>query len=185
MHLITLEQFTKYFFAHDRLNYSRMIPLYLAEMASLEASDPSIHQEFMNGNWVVNKNNRVSFCAVGADNALEHLNRSMKVSGGLVGITQNESARAKFFLIAPELARLSSEAKSMAGVSLHTPEQHHNLSAAIVAREDKGVQQLIAAIKSLTNPFSVSKDSASNSDLYNLVTKVVTSKEIKYMCQIY
>ena len=71
----------------------------------------------------------------------------------------------------------------MAGVSLHTPEQHHNLSAAIVAREDKGVQQLIAAIKSFINPFSVSKDSASNSDLYNLVTKVVMSKEIKYMCQ--
>ena len=184
LHLITLEQFTKYFFAHDRLNYSRMIPLCLAEMASLEASDPSIHQEFMNGNWVVNKNDSVSFCAVGADNALEHLNRSMKVSGGLVGITQNESARAKFFLIAPELARLSSEAKSMAGVSLHTPEQHHNLSAAIVAREDKGVRQLIAAIKSFTNPFSVSKDSASNNDLYNLVTKVVMSKEIKNdLCQ--
>ena len=184
LHLITLEQFTKYFFAHDRLNYSRMIPLYLAEMASLEASDPSIHQEFMNGNWVVNKNNRVSFCAVGADNTLEHLNRSMKVSGGLVGITQNESARAKFFLIAPELARLSSEAKSMAGVSLHTPEQHHTLSAAIVAREDKGVQQLVAAIKSFTNPFSVSKYSASNNDLYNLVTKVVMSEEIKNdLCQ--
>ena len=93
----------------------------------------------MNGNWVINKNNRVSFCAVEADNTLEHLNRSMKVSGGLVGITQNARARAKFFLIAPELAKLASEAISMAGVSLHTPEQHHNLSAAIVARKDKGV----------------------------------------------
>jgi len=62
LHLITLEQFTKYFFAHDRLNYSRMIPLYLAEMASLEASDPSIHQEFMNGNWIVNKNNSFFLC---------------------------------------------------------------------------------------------------------------------------
>ena len=111
-----------------------MIPLYLAEMASLEASDPSVHQEFMNRNWVINRNNRVSFCAVGAGNALERLNGSMKVSGGLVGITQNESARAKFFLIAPELARLASEAKSMAGVPLHTPEQHHNFSPAIVAR---------------------------------------------------
>ena len=68
-----------------------MIPLYLAEMASLEASDPYIHQEFMNGNWVINKNDRVSFCAAGADNALEHLYCSMKVSGGLAGITQNES----------------------------------------------------------------------------------------------
>ena len=138
----------------------------------------------MNGNCVINKNNRVSFCAVGADNALGHLNRSMKVSGELVGITQNERAQAKFFLIAPELAKLASEAIYMAGVYLHTPEQHRNLSAAIVAREDKGVQQVIAAIKSFTNPFSVSKDSASNNDLFNLVTKVVKSKEIKYdLCQ--
>ena len=134
----------------------------------------------MNENWVINKNNRVSFCAVEVDNALEYLIRSMRVFGALVGITQNERARAKFFLIAPELAKLASEAISMAGVSLHTPEQHHNLSAAIVAREDKGVQQLIAAIKSFANPFSVSKDSASNNDLYNLVTKVVMSKEINY-----
>ena len=67
----------------------------------------------MNGNWVINKSSRVSFCAVGADNALEHLNHSMKVSGGLVGITQNESVRAKFFLSAPE-------AKSMAGMSTHS-----------------------------------------------------------------
>ena len=29
----------------------------------------------------------------------------------------------------------------MAGASLHTLEHHHNLSAAVVAREDKGVQQ--------------------------------------------
>ena len=62
----------------------------------------------MNGNWVINKNNRVSFCAVEADNALEYLIRSMRVFGALVGITQNERARAKFFLIAPELAKLQS-----------------------------------------------------------------------------
>lgn len=99
--------------------------MYLAEMASLETSDPEIYQEFVNGNWVVNKNEKVPFCAVGADNALEHINRSMKVSGGLVGITLNESARTKFFLIAPELARLAEEAKCMAGLSQETPRQHH------------------------------------------------------------
>lgn len=36
LHLEALEVFTKYFFAHDRLNYARMIPMYLADMASLE-----------------------------------------------------------------------------------------------------------------------------------------------------
>jgi len=40
----------------------------------------------------------------------------MKVTGGLIGITLQPSARTKFFLIAPELARLETEALQMAGV---------------------------------------------------------------------
>ena len=74
-----------------------MIPLYLAEMEVLPKSDPEIDEEFLSGNWVVNKNQDTAFCLVGADNALEHLNRKMKVSGGLVGITLNPNARVKFF----------------------------------------------------------------------------------------
>ena len=107
LHLITLEMFTKYFFAHDRMNYARMIPVNLAEMSSLNEADPEIYEELIQANWVVNKNAQVPFCAVGADNALEHINRSMKVSGGLIGITLNEAVRTKFFLIAPELAKTS------------------------------------------------------------------------------
>ena len=95
-----------------------MIPLFLAEMKSLKSTDPNINAEFQNRNWVVNNNSKVSFCGLGAHNALEHINRSMKVSGGLVSITQNPSARAKFFLIAPELACLAEQAKEIAGVSI-------------------------------------------------------------------
>ncbi|CAH3043014.1 unnamed protein product [Porites lobata] len=43
LHLEALQLFVKYFFAHDMLNYARMIP------------------EFQNGNWVVNKNEKVAF----------------------------------------------------------------------------------------------------------------------------
>jgi len=92
LHPKALELFTKNVFAHDRLNYVRMIPLYLAEMASLETSDPEIYAEFLQGNWVVNKNLSVPFCALGADHGLEHINRSMKVTRGLVGISINPSA---------------------------------------------------------------------------------------------
>ena len=131
LHLIALELFTKYFFVHDKICYLRMIPLYLAEMASLESSDPEIYREFITGNWEVNKIKEVPFCAVGGDTALEHLNGSMKVSGGLVGIILNESARAKFFLIAPELARLTAEAKAMVGL---VPESahHQELNSAVL-----------------------------------------------------
>ena len=57
-----------------------MIPLYLVEMQKLPESDPEIYQEFLDGNWVVNKNEDEAFCALGADNAHEQINRSMKVS---------------------------------------------------------------------------------------------------------
>ena len=77
--LEALEVLTKYF-AHDIINYSRMIPVYLAEMQLLKESDPDIYQEFKQGNWVVNKNPRVPFCSLGADNALEHVNQSINES---------------------------------------------------------------------------------------------------------
>ena len=175
LHLQALEIFTKYFFVHDRLNYARMIPLYLAEMKSLKNIDPDIDAEFQNGNWVVNKNSKVSFCGLGADNALEHINRSMKVSGGLVGITQNPSARAKFFLIAPELARLAEQAKEMAGVSIKIQDQHHNLSLAVLSREENNISKLTTTIVRYTNPFTEPEDY-----LFNLVTKVVMPEEVKH-----
>ena len=55
LYLMALETFTRYFFAHDRLNYARMIPAYLADMKSLQKSDASIYDELLQGNWVVNK----------------------------------------------------------------------------------------------------------------------------------
>ena len=86
MHIKSTELLVKYFFAHDKQNYARLLPIYLADMKALERSDPDIWTEFMNGNWVVNKS-RIPFCAIRADHALEQVNRSMKVSGGLIGIT--------------------------------------------------------------------------------------------------
>jgi hypothetical protein len=99
-------------------------------MRSIKQTDPDIYHEFEQGNWVVNKNKTVPFCSVGADYALEHVNRSMKVSVGLVGITLNPSARTQFFLISPELDRLAGEAQAMAGVSSPESVQHHALSNA-------------------------------------------------------
>ena len=36
LHLSATEDFVKYFFAHDKLNYARLIPVYLADMRALK-----------------------------------------------------------------------------------------------------------------------------------------------------
>jgi len=143
-------------------------------LKSLKTTDPDIDAKFQNGNWVVNKNAQIPFCGLGSDNALEHVNRSMKVSGGLVGITLNPSARARFFLIAPELARLAEQANDMAGASTKVQDKHHKLAAAVLSREEKNISKLTTTIVSYTNPFTQREDY-----LFNLVTKVVMPEEVK------
>ena len=162
------------------LNHAQMIPVYLAEMHMLEESDPEIYEEFQRGNWVVNKNPCVLFCSLGADNALEHVNRPMKVSGGLVGITLNPNARSNYFLIVPELARLAEKAKEMSGMSACKTEKHyHSLSTAVRARQEKNIEQLATSFRDFTKPFL-----DESSDLFNIATKVVMSDKVKEdLCQ--
>ena len=64
LHLSSLDALCKYFFAYDKQKYARLVPLYLAEMKALQSTDPDIHQEFIGGNFVVNKNQN-PFCAIG------------------------------------------------------------------------------------------------------------------------
>ena len=152
-----------------------MIPLYLAEMEKLPDSDPEIYKEFLDGNWVVNKNQGAAFCALSADHALEQINRSMKVKGGLVGITLNPNARTKFFLIAPELARLAEEAKEMAGTSTaNESTHHHSLVASRLSHEVKNIEKLSNTMESFTNPFT-----QESNKLFNLVTKVVVPENVQ------
>ena len=63
----------------------------------------------------------------------------------------------------------------MTGVSSKLQGRHHNLTTALLAREEKGLAQLTATIERFMNPFS-----DAHTDLFYLVTKVVipeTKKE--------
>lgn len=77
----------------------------------------------------------------------------MKVSGGLVGITLNDAARSRWFLITPELTRLSQEIRNLAGVETAARKHHHDLSPTVVEREEANVSKLKNIIKSGTSPF--------------------------------
>ena len=109
----------------------------------------------------------MSFCALGADHALEQINRSMKVSGGLVGITLNPNASAKVFLIAPELARLALDAKEMAETTPEKEGTHqHTLSASAISCEEKDIEQLVTAMENFFKPLT-----EQSNNLFNLVKK--------------
>ena len=172
-HLNALAKLVKYFFAFDKLNYARMTLIYISEMYALWESDPELWQEFSSGNWVVNKS-QVASCALGADHALEQVNRWMKVAGGIVGITQNQNARTRFFLVAPELARLKAESKRVANLDQQPSSKHYELSNTARNKLYLSALSLYTKLQEFTNPFEYEGD-----DIVNIVTKAVVPENVQ------
>ena len=98
----------------------------------------------------------------------------MKVTGGLVGITQNASARERLFLTAPELSRLAEEAHVMAASPTATRKEHHDLSLAVWTRQEENIAQLKSVLQSAINPMKYKDE-----DLTNIITKVVMPAEVQ------
>ena len=96
LHISSLHKLVKYFFAHDKQIYARMVPVYLSEMYALKGNHPEVWEFFLKGNFSVNKTN-VPFSAIGADHGIEHENRAMKVMGGIRGLAYDPQALERFF----------------------------------------------------------------------------------------
>ena len=59
----------------------------------------------MNGYFSINKAS-VPFTAIGADHAVEHENRTMKVLCGIKGIANGINKPGKYFIIVPEINQI-------------------------------------------------------------------------------
>ena len=140
-------------------------------MHSLKDSDPDIWKEFMNCNFCVKKS-LIPFTSIGVDHALEQENRKMKVLGGLKGITQKPETLARFFLIAPEMSRLSQEAEKSVNVTSQSRKQHHELTASMTKRDHTRLEKLKSVIKG-SNPFQFQGD-----HLLKIITKSVMPQSV-------
>ena len=70
----------------------------------------------MKGNFCVTKG-LAGFTSIAPDHGIEQENRRLKVMGGIIGITENEKALNKFFLIAPELSKMLSSSQRNVAVT--------------------------------------------------------------------
>lgn len=100
-----------HFFAMDRQNYARYLPVYLADMQKLELTHPEVYTEFAEGNHSISRSGQ-PFSQVSTDMALEQsINADSKSSGGVIGISQSPSALESWFLTIHERASITSALK--------------------------------------------------------------------------
>ena len=103
-------------------------------------------------------------------------NRTLKVIGGIVGITQNEKALDKFFLIAPELYKLLHEFAAEYGSDNNDKRtQHNEITCGKLSRMMKNAQKLTYVFHEHGDPFMTPED---EDEIYNLLTKEVINEKV-------
>ena len=79
-----------YFCAMDRMNYSRWLPIYLAE--ALPEAHPVVLEEFMNGNHAVSRSKQAFAQALTDMTIVQSINIDSKRKGGIMGISRKPGA---------------------------------------------------------------------------------------------
>ena len=89
LHLKLLENLIKHLLARDHLNYARLILLYLATMQNMKPNNSKLWRNSEKRRLCVSKSN-IMFTSMEPDHRIEQKNKERKVSGGIIGITQEE-----------------------------------------------------------------------------------------------
>ena len=118
-------------------------------MELLEKTAPEVHSEFVSGNCVVKRTNRL-FNQVPADQATEWMNRMCKMQNGIIGITRNDQARDTFCVTWSERSRISQDTRSFLNQEDNDDEATFTRHDSLPSRMKRDVDEVKKLIKQLT-----------------------------------
>lgn len=77
-------------------------------MLALKDTFPDVYEHFMNGKFVIQKTNR-EYSGIAIDQAHKQNNAVIKGDGGIIRITEHESALLRWSVAVPEVCRIIQE----------------------------------------------------------------------------
>ena len=178
LYITTLREALPLLFAFDITNYSRWGSLYYEDCLSLKDKFPTIYNEFVKGNFVVNFTSRKG-SSVPMDQALEKsYNKPAKGKSGIIGITRRKEAVAQYDIIKHEKLQLVNYLLEFCEINYDSEyDLHHESSPAITEKDEMMVNHMTNYIFERRNPFILQE----TKELKNLVTeKHFTEQEINF-----
>ena len=116
LHLRSLHKLCPSFFSFDMIKYARMTPVYLSQMMDLKENDEKTWIMMMKSGFCVEKS-KVTFTFIGADHGIEQENRSIKVMGGIKGISNSSINLDEYFLSTAEISNIITSFCNKFGIS--------------------------------------------------------------------
>lgn len=173
LHLEMFGKMLPWFALYDHYNYTRWGSVYLADMKALPSSAPEVFREFVAGKFSVKRTDG-KFRQIATDQALEHVNRIAKVSGGIVGIAHLDSSRDRWCLTYNERARISDDTLGLFG------QQHDDVNDDWTHRDSgkSGLKRDEEDVRKLMGEFQRNKLFTPSHDLVNLSTNDIAPEDI-------
>ena len=134
------------------------MPLHLTSMNALEKDDPVTWEALKSGDFVVAKS-EVTFTRLFTDQKLERKIKMLKRHGGIVGLSQDDSALDKLVTTTPHLSRIVRQYLNnlpQTSMSFERSE-HYQLSGAVSVRTRENAIKLRHSIEvhCKCNPFAL------------------------------
>lgn len=176
LHLSAIKSMLPWFFAYDRINYSRYVSVYWCEMINLNITHPDIYREFKKGRFSVQQQEFNSFSQTPCDQVIEQTcNRDTKTKGGLTGFSCNKGAVHRWILSHHSRAAISLECEYMAGKKIDY-RRKKELDFTRMKQDESLVLTICDTINSMSNPFKAGIDA---NFLLNIVTGSVAPENVK------
>ncbi len=108
LYIQVLYEMCKWFFAIDRTNYARWLPIHVKDLVGLVEQHPLRHEQFLAGHFVV-QTSRSKFSMIAKDQSHEQCNKTLKSDGGPSGLLGVHESQTINELLSIEVLRIVSE----------------------------------------------------------------------------
>ena len=168
------------FLLHGSCKLFQMAPCLPCRHDQLAATAPEVHKEFSLDSHAVNRSAHI-FSQVWTDMVLEQsINLDSKSSGGIIGITQNPSALARWFLTIHERVAITAATKELCGINDDDRVgSHKETGSRRLTKDESHVQKVVNTLLDvMTDPFCLENiDDEECSSLVSIATGVVMPDE--------
>ena len=154
LHLNCMSEAIPWFRAAGRTNYSKYMPVYIAEMKALENSQPDSYKFLMEGGFVVRHTQERKFNSVATDQALEQtINKEGNSQGGIVGFTHRKGAGARWLITRHVTIEYAEAMNGCCDGVAHAQKSHKEHGAARMDRDEREILQIMEYVQDRQNPF--------------------------------
>ena len=161
LHMLCVRRMLSWMVAYDRPNYTRYGSLYWCQMLQLEGSHPEVYEQFLEGEFCVQRCSTSAFSQVPVDQAIEQtVNRHTKTKGGIVGFSQKPGAVQQWIVNAHQRADVTRNVLAMAGMedSVEDVHVHKEAKPTRRAKDEQAVLAVVNVVLGWKNPFLCAED---------------------------